>query len=79
MPSGVNSPTVRAAIYARFSSYKQRDASIEDQVEVCRRYAELQGWKIVKVYPRPCAERCEVGSDPPSSRCRWMPKRAGST
>ncbi len=29
---------MRAAIYARYSSDNQRDASIEDQVEVCRRY-----------------------------------------
>jgi predicted site-specific integrase-resolvase len=27
----------RAAIYARYSSENQRDASIEDQIEVCRR------------------------------------------
>jgi site-specific DNA recombinase len=49
MPSVRN--TLRAAIYARYSSDNQREASIEDQVEVCRRYAELQGWNIVEVYP----------------------------
>ena len=32
----------RAAIYARYSSNNQRDASIEDQVEVCRRYIAQQ-------------------------------------
>ena len=36
MPSEVNSPTVRAVIYARYSSDNQREASIEDQVEVPR-------------------------------------------
>ena len=51
MPSEVSSPTARAAIYARYSSDNQREASIEDQVEVCRRRAELQGWEIVEVYP----------------------------
>src|SRR5919106_6613530 len=51
MPSEVSSPTVRAAIYARYSSDNQREASIEDQVEVCRRHAELQGWEIVEVCP----------------------------
>jgi site-specific DNA recombinase len=40
----------RAVIYARYSSDNQREASIEDQLEVCRRYVELQGWTIVKVY-----------------------------
>ena len=42
MPSKVNSPTVRAAIYARYSSDNQAEASIDDQIEVCRRYAELE-------------------------------------
>ena len=50
MPSEVNSPTVRAAIYARYSSDNQREDSIDDQVEVCPRHAELQGWEIVEVY-----------------------------
>ena len=40
----------RVAIYARYSSDNQRDASIEDQVEVCRRYAELKGWTVTKKY-----------------------------
>ena len=31
----------RAAIYARYSSDNQRDASIEDQVELCRRGSEV--------------------------------------
>lgn len=37
-------------IYARYSSDKQRDASIEDQVAVCRRYADRQGWTVVDWY-----------------------------
>ena len=41
---------MRAAIYARYSSDNQRDASIEDQIEVCRRYAERQGWTAVEIY-----------------------------
>ena len=73
MPSEVNSPTVRAAIYARYSSDNQREASIEDQVEVCRRYAELQGWDVVEVYPdyalsgasrfRPAFEQMQVDAE----------------
>ena len=35
---------MRAVIYARYSSENQRDASIDDQIEVCRRYIERQGW-----------------------------------
>ena len=78
MPSEVNSQTVRAGVYARYSSDSQREASIGDQIEVCRRYADLQGWEIAKVYP----DRALSGTSrfrPSSSRWRWMPKRAGST
>jgi site-specific DNA recombinase len=41
---------MRAVVYARFSSENQREASIEDQIEVCRRYADLQGWTVIEVY-----------------------------
>ena len=37
---------MRAVIYARYSSDNQREASIDDQVEVCRRYIEQQGWTL---------------------------------
>lgn len=40
----------RVALYARFSSDNQRDASIEDQLRLCRIYAEKQGWTIVATY-----------------------------
>src|SRR5919106_1370572 len=50
MPSKVNSPTVRAAIYARYSSDNQRDASIDDQVRICRAEIERHGWELVQVY-----------------------------
>jgi DNA invertase Pin-like site-specific DNA recombinase len=40
----------RIAIYARYSSDNQRDASIEDQIAVCRRHAERQGWSVVECY-----------------------------
>jgi DNA invertase Pin-like site-specific DNA recombinase len=41
---------MRAVIYARYSSDQQRTASIADQVEVCRRYAERQGWDVIHIY-----------------------------
>jgi len=40
----------RVAIYARYSSDNQKDASIEDQVRICREKAEKEGWSIVNVY-----------------------------
>lgn len=41
---------MRAVIYARYSSENQREASIEDHLEVCRRYVERQGWKLTGTY-----------------------------
>ena len=34
---------MRAVIYARYSSENQRAASIEDQLEICRRYVAGYG------------------------------------
>ena len=39
-----------AVIYARYSSHRQRDASIEDQIRVCTAKAEENGDTIIKVY-----------------------------
>ena len=41
---------MRAVIYARYSSDNQREASLADQVEVCRRYIERQGWTVTGTY-----------------------------
>ena len=41
---------MRAAIYARYSSDNQRDASIEDQVRQCRARIDNQGWRVGEVY-----------------------------
>jgi DNA invertase Pin-like site-specific DNA recombinase len=41
---------VKVALYARYSSDNQRDASIADQLRVCRAYAERQGWTICEEY-----------------------------
>ncbi|WP_137128543.1 recombinase family protein [Roseomonas sp. HF4] len=41
----------RCALYARFSSENQRDASIEDQVRICRARAGREGWQVTAVYP----------------------------
>ena len=41
---------MKAAIYARYSSDNQRDASIADQMRVCRAFAERHGWTIAEAY-----------------------------
>lgn len=40
----------RAVIYARYSSDHQREASIEDQVRLCRALAEREGYTVVHTY-----------------------------
>ena len=39
-----------AVIYARSSSDNQRDASIDQQVKACQKYAEEKGLTVIKVY-----------------------------
>ncbi len=35
---------MRAAIYARYSTDRQRDASIEDQIRICEDLVRRHGW-----------------------------------
>lgn len=44
---------LKVALHARYSSDSQREASIEDQLRLCRRLAERQGWNIVDSYTHP--------------------------
>ena len=41
---------MRVALYARYSSDSQREASIEDQFRICREQAKREKWKIVGTY-----------------------------
>ncbi len=55
MPSDQKQPAPLAIVYGRYSSDHQRDASIEDQIEVCRR------WRAPITSPSrrwPGAKRC---------------------
>ncbi len=40
----------RVALYARYSSDNQREASIDDQFRICREQATREKWKIVGTY-----------------------------
>ncbi len=40
----------RCAIYTRYSSHNQREASLADQERECREYAARNGWDVVEVY-----------------------------
>jgi site-specific DNA recombinase len=41
---------MRVSIYARYSSDKQREASIEDQTRLCEERARRENWTVVKRY-----------------------------
>ena len=41
---------MRAVIYARFSCSKQREASIDDQLRVCREFCAREGFEVVGEY-----------------------------
>ncbi|MEO3475704.1 recombinase family protein [Roseomonas sp. CAU 1739] len=40
----------RCALYARYSSDNQREASIEDQLRICTARAEREGWTVVAAF-----------------------------
>ena len=58
----------RVALYARYSSDNQRDASIEDQLRQCRERAVREGWTIVETYSDRVSP-AHHSSVPASSRC----------
>lgn len=60
----------RAAIYARYSSENQRDESIADQLEVCRRYAASLGFDVTATF----SDRAISGSN--SKQPAQLPKPA---
>ena len=39
-----------AVIYARYSSHNQREASLEQQIAECRKYAEKNGYTVTEIY-----------------------------
>ena len=41
---------MRAVVYARYSSDLQREASIEDQIRLCRKWIEHEGWEYIHAY-----------------------------
>jgi site-specific DNA recombinase len=41
---------MKVALYARYASDNQQNASIEDQLRLCQLRAEKQGWTVVDSY-----------------------------
>ena len=57
---------MNAVVYARFSSHRQGEQSIEGQVEEAERFAAAHGLTIVKVY----ADRAQTGRNDYRNRKR---------
>jgi site-specific DNA recombinase len=47
-----NAPTIRCAVYARYSSEQQRKTSTEDQIRTCRAAADKNGWIVLDEFIR---------------------------
>jgi site-specific DNA recombinase len=58
----------RAAIYARFSSDRQRDRSIDDQVALCQALAGRNSWAVAMIYADFAASGSTVHRRPEFSR-----------
>lgn len=54
----------RAAIYARYSTDLQSEASIADQVRLCRARCEREGWQVVAVHEDAAISGAVVNSRP---------------
>jgi DNA invertase Pin-like site-specific DNA recombinase len=55
---------VNAVIYSRFSTDRQNESSIADQVRVCREYAERQGWTVSEAYEDQGISGAALGNRP---------------
>ncbi len=49
-PVIVSTKAPRCALYARYSSDNQREASIDDQLRICQIRAEREGWSVVGTF-----------------------------
>jgi len=49
-PAGSGANPLRVVLYARYSSDRQSEHSIEDQIRICRAHAEQNGWQVVQTF-----------------------------
>jgi hypothetical protein len=63
---------MRAVIYARYSSDQQREASIEDQVRLCRERIDREGWSFLATYSDAAMSGAARSPDrSPTCKRRW--------
>jgi site-specific DNA recombinase len=61
---------MKAAIYSRFSTDRQNESSIADQVRISSEYADRQGWQIVERYEDQGISGTALGNRPGVQRMR---------
>ena len=66
---------MKAVIYARFSCSKQREASIDDQIRICREYAEINGYAVLREY----ADSAQSGRTDERAAFQEMVSNAGES
>jgi site-specific DNA recombinase len=55
---------MKAAVYSRFSTDRQNESSIADQVRVCTEYAARQGWRAVELFEDQGISGAALGNRP---------------
>ena len=55
---------MRAAIYSRFSTDRQNESSIADQVRVCTEHADKHGWQVVERFEDQGVSGAALGNRP---------------
>jgi site-specific DNA recombinase len=55
---------MKVAIYSRFSTDRQNESSITDQVRVCSEYAQRQGWQVAERFADEGISGAAVGNRP---------------
>ena len=55
---------MRAAIYSRFSTDRQNESSIADQVRVCTEHADKHGWQVVERFEDQGISGAALGNRP---------------
>src|SRR6185312_8996975 len=55
---------MKAAVYSRFSTDRQNESSIADQVRVCAEYAAGQGWQVVEQFEDQGISGAALGNRP---------------
>ena len=55
---------MKAALYSRFSTDRQNESSIADQVRICSEYVERQGWTVVERFEDQGISGAALGNRP---------------